>query len=682
MEQTSLRKRCQPWLLFFSPFASTDFVLGVFALLPVVCVADRSASGGRKALHGGGLGVGDAWRPSLPRSASTGSHAFTRSFGRRGSTRVRVSVGDGAGDALLSSRFVPPRAVAHAKVSELKIGGVADDRAVASSQQCLPLGNRGTHFTAEIEVGTPAQRFDVVADTGSSYVIVPSCLCVDSGSCNVEDGCFTGTNRSVSFSMDLAADPNQAGLQGNIPVAAITFGSGTIEAAVAEDVVRVAGVEAKLENGLLLMLSKDLDMDGPFGGILGLGIPGSSNLDDSPPDARSSATFHGNATDASVAGGNTATSRTHDRQNEDFKMGPGFLEKAGVGAFMICFNDASDGAMRFQSGPSSSSLGSVGRMHWALDFRGVSIASSTSAEQTIGRNNGVAPRRLSFCGDNAPRQSGQRAACGAIPDSGTTVIMAPEKHIVELFEALCDGWSRCRDAVASQQAARSISSQASDASAAISSNASFGASDRSGEKHITFIDLLDDCQSWMGSSPDGLDELPVIHFHLAGAGGEQQTLALSGAGYVLEMEQDEVLNAARYLEGVLPVLVAKPSGEKRRVCTPAFGAADLMTRDNGLVWILGGPFFYEYTVGHDLVTKPPGIFFAREPCRACVGGSTAAAKPSTALVEKHESAKLPSAGAELDTSKLHIAELRSPRRTPRRISGPLRISKFDFSRGL
>merc|ERR1719238_1888078 len=74
-----------------------------------------------------------------------------------------------------------------------------NEAGVAST--CAPLANKGSHFTVDIQVGTPGQTFSVVADTGSDAVIVPSCICKESGSCSKDDRCFRGTNKSSTFKM-------------------------------------------------------------------------------------------------------------------------------------------------------------------------------------------------------------------------------------------------------------------------------------------------------------------------------------------------------------------------------------------------------------------------------------------------------------------------------------------------
>jgi hypothetical protein len=130
---------------------------------------------------------------------------------------------------------------------------------------CAALKNHGTHFTVEIEVGTPGQKFDVVADTGSDAVIIPSCTCVKAGFCNSKSRCFQGTNRSSTFAID-------NGPKGP-PTIRMMFGSGPVQAVVASDTVRVGKLHTKMQDGVLLMTDQLLNIKGPFEGILGLGLP-------------------------------------------------------------------------------------------------------------------------------------------------------------------------------------------------------------------------------------------------------------------------------------------------------------------------------------------------------------------------------------------------------------------------
>jgi len=155
-----------------------------------------------------------------------------------------------------------------------------DDKAAASSsgQTCSVLKNQGGHFTVGIEVGTPPQRFDVVADTGSNALIVSSCICQKSGDCSTMDRCFTGTNHSSSFLISSTTEVHGTKVP---PLISMTFGSGKIEAAVVTDIVSVAGRNGRMSESLLLMIGRDLRISGPFEGILGLGLP-KSDLSTAP----------------------------------------------------------------------------------------------------------------------------------------------------------------------------------------------------------------------------------------------------------------------------------------------------------------------------------------------------------------------------------------------------------------
>lgn len=265
---------------------------------------------------------------------------------------------------------------------------------------CGALKNAGSHSTVQIQVGTPlagtqVQVFDVVADTGSGNTIIPSCICVEKKICSSADRCFTGTNRSSTFSI-----PNP------IQKLRITFGSGPVDALVASDVVKLGKTQAMLNQSLLLMVSNQLDISGSFEGVLGLFV--------SPP-----------------------ASSAQDVRELMNSMPQSFLDAAQVQSFSICFNppdgsgNPQDGALRLNPPiPSDvASMGSIGLFHWGLDFRGISVGNATA--------------QVSFCRPS-DKKDGQTTSCGIIPDSGTTVIMGLKAHIDALFDDLCDKWARCK----------------------------------------------------------------------------------------------------------------------------------------------------------------------------------------------------------------------------------------------
>merc|ERR1719162_2266279 len=113
-----------------------------------------------------------------------------------------------------------------------------------------------------------------------------------------------------------------------------------------------------------------------------------------------------------------------------------------------------------------------------------------------------------FCGN------GTNSSCGAIPDSGTTVIMGPEDNIRSLFAGLCDEWPRC--------------------SATLATNGMFHGMD----KEEAFQRTLLACEDWLQESK-GLDELPSIHMHLGGRTGGQHHVELSPWSYIFQSPMDE-----------------------------------------------------------------------------------------------------------------------------------------------
>jgi len=244
--------------------------------------------------------------------------------------------------------------------------------------------NRGTHSTVRVSVGTPPQYFDVIADTGSNSLIIPSCVCQQLGSCSTGDHCFVGVNKSSTF--DLQKPYHKIGLH---------FGSGAIFAVVGSDVARVGGVEAKMSDGIVLMYKRLLNIKGPFEGILGLGIPKS---------------FFGT-----------------------FKP-VRFLEKAGKNTFSLCMNKGADGVLRVGKKMPSKTLGSIGFKHWGVGLAGIQAVRKSKSKQV--------PLNWALC-DPSTMGADQDTPCGAIPDSGTTAIMGPPLGILKIFANICDNWKRC-----------------------------------------------------------------------------------------------------------------------------------------------------------------------------------------------------------------------------------------------
>lgn len=502
----------------------------------------------------------------------------------------------------------------------------------SSGGSCAGLKNRGSHFTVGIDVGTPPQRFDVVADTGSNAVIVNSCVCQDMHHCDSSNKCFRGTNRSSTFSMMAMPDGQMASV-------VMSFGSGQIQAVVTSDMVQVGKVSANMTGQLLLMVNQALQIAGPFEGILGLGLPVAAQSAEEQSGAakgkqeeisfreedlgeRPTKTKDGKAVAAAPRPGAAKAAAGGD----GFEV-KGFLEMANISQFSMCFNEGTDGVLRLGQEPSAPPMGSIGHMHWGLDFQGISVG------------NHSAP--VTFC-DPSSKKEGAQTACGGIPDSGTTLIMADEGQLNLLFGSICDSWGRC--------------------SRRAKNHPKMSKQDVLGE-------LFMNCGKWLDNTT-GLNELPDLHFHVAGSDGRPQTLKLPGSAYVLETEQEEVQDVTKSLWGVFKVHFSKPTGKMVKTCMPAFGAHNYVTSSNGPVWIMGTPFFYQYQVGYDMAPKPPTIAFSDETCGTCSegAGGTLSGNPRPLLFSK--------------SAQRGHARVKHAAPQPRKLGGKIRLPNIDTTQPL
>jgi hypothetical protein len=159
--------------------------------------------------------------------------------------------------------------------------------------------------------------------------------------------------------------------------------------------VRVGDTQANMSDSLLLMVDQRLDIDGGFDGILGLGMP---------------------QKDLPLPKGH--------KEDEKIFRAKGFLETAGISKFSVCAQDGGDGFLRLGDESPAPYLGSVGKSHWGVNFHGISIGSKTVP--------------VTFCAAGDKK-------CVGIPDSGTTLMMAPAEHLISLYAKICDEWPRCVD---------------------------------------------------------------------------------------------------------------------------------------------------------------------------------------------------------------------------------------------
>lgn len=513
---------------------------------------------------------------------------------------------------------------------------------------CSPLKNRGSHSTVLVKVGTPAQSFNLVADTGSDHVIVQSCLCKNGGFCPATFGsCFQGTNKSSTFLIE----KDKMGP----PMVTLSFGSGDIAAVVASDEVTVGKESAFMGASLLLMVKQALAFKTPFEGILGLGRPHElpSKVEMQTAQELAKAKHLPIAPTENEDIDEPAVDEPVKKPKLKVKT---FLGEAKISRFSMCFNYQSDGVLSLNTAQRTGAMGSVGKLHWGLDFQGISV--------------GGLDMPVKFCSPKDKSKS-QESSCGIIPDSGTTVMMGPKKHIAMLFDEICAKWPRCgklhealvrkmneeskkerelrvaesglsgvlvqkdddtsdqpfddivdrlRKAIAASRARRGKRS-----SGITSSGSTEEEQDDSSDtpkRYQTFQLLLQNCGNFkaiekQGSSLD--QEMPTLYFKVAGKEGTMKTLELKPYDYIIETPTEMVKKIHTKLEGILPIVELNKT--KELVCTPAFSVMEMNTAINGPVWIFGTPLFYKYQVHYDTASDPPSMFFEEKSCGSCVDGS-------------------------------------------------------------
>jgi len=466
---------------------------------------------------------------------------------------------------------------------------------------CIPLRNQEVYFTASVKVGTPPQQFDLVADTGSTTLLLQSCACQTLGACPASYGkCFIGTDASSTFG--LATEWTE--LNGEPVTWSLVYGSGDIEAVAASDAVTVGNVSVQMNSSLLLMVSQTLGFDGQFEGILGLGL----NI---PPS------------------------------NDDLYYDPpGFLTRAGVRRFSMCFNNVGDGNLQLNTEEKTNHLAVVAQYHWTLGMSGVYLEDSGTALQISGCKAGN---------------------CSAILDSGTTFITGPQSSLIGIFASLCQRWKRCADLhsnVSAQLSVRlgihplrhsevvgaSAVAQPSDLTFRLAdafeqhvgnrskwSGRRIKASQSAPELYEVFVILLQECNRWYSNETNLNDEMPSLSFHVRGANGEEDVLKLRPTSYIGETTFDVWSWSKRLLLGIIPIWWLEP--QTAYLCTPFFGHTGDEHEHSGSDWILGVPMFYEYQVHHDLGSDPPSMAFSRANCSTCKQSENGADGSSMALAE-------------------------------------------------
>mmetsp|Transcript_5607 Transcript_5607/g.9973 ORF Transcript_5607/g.9973 Transcript_5607/m.9973 type:complete len:378 (-) Transcript_5607:179-1312(-) len=257
-----------------------------------------------------------------------------------------------------------------------------------------------------------------------------------------------------------------------------------------------------------------------------------------------------------------------------------FMKKANVERFSLCFNSDAMGIFRMNVPPLAKPMSSIGELHWAFDLQGMSVGDDKMESKVL------------FC-DPSSRKSGQETACNAVPDSGTTMMLGPRDQILDLFSAVCEQWPRC---------------------------AEYSKEHGQLPKSHAFQNLLSSCRDWM-TEDDGINEIPPINLHLAGADGKPQIFQLSAWAWVVETTYPVFvfIQESIFQDSYKGLEMIRPKYNTTNYCSTMFSSHFQDTEVNGPQWLFGSSLFYEKVVHFDIGSETPALSISSSPCRQCEG---------------------------------------------------------------
>lgn len=504
----------------------------------------------------------------------------------------------------------------------------------AGQSFCAAVQDVGAMGLIDIQVGSSKQKLNLVVDTGSNVLIVESCECQESHICPEAEACLNTTESKTLKYLQL---PN-----GTDRTMTLNFGSGVINGQVAEDTVQVGtGNPVRMEDGMLLMLKRQLDFDDVFEGILGLG-PSTPLIQQAMDDAMKQAEDDLEEMKERAKGADEAVKQVikdaeHQMQEakKDSTTQPqGFLEQAGFERFSLCFGkgDDSNGTLVVGGPPASAPVKSIGKLHWGVSIEEVRVggkpvmydpAAAGSMQDVLepdamgseANMTSVMPSALRppakkveeeptsrpLCTRESMRPD-QETPCGGIPDSGTTALAMPAGHVAAVASAICDTWERCSKNFTALGKAKKA---AEDAAAKV-----FGINPYELPEYTkadVLAVVLADCANFGEDIADIMAELPDIQVQVSdGMQGNTVNLAIPGASYVFRVDMLEEDSAAGQ------------EGLPNTGCMLGLKPMEYSTQKNGDVWILGKPLFHEYNVQYDMHDNTVGFQPTdEEPCGVC-----------------------------------------------------------------
>ena len=479
-----------------------------------------------------------------------------------------------------------------------------------SSPTCVSMDNYwNAQYTVSVSIGNPPQKIQVVPDTGSFALVLDSSLC-DSVGCQAHHQ-FTPAH-SHTYLNGTEADFD------------IEYGQGGVLVHPARDSVALG--DAKKNNiSLLLMVRETLEYfdEAAFEGVMGLG---------------------------------------HNKYAET--GGEALLTEYGVDTFGVCLGQADGSKGRLDlsqeipqlKGKYHDSLKVVGRVHWGVSLSGITVRgeklkADESRMMSFGPDEPLnkaeakldeeQPARVVADADAdadaktySPWSLASKASnhssvcgsggCGAILDSGTSLLTVPEATLDAIYDAI-------------------------------------------GLEDLFSLSESKACKGAL------YEALPEISFSLDGT-----PVTLHPADYMASMEVDnpaeslhsfhaELISKKGGIGAIKPAApfsfkarsAAKPSdgeGEYAVRCIPLFGSLDSMT-DHGPLYILGMPLFRAFAAKFDRHKRTISLAKVeqRNTCAGCPGGgSLAAHHQQSNLASTSKKAEPPREPVRVSASKLRL----------------------------
>jgi len=144
---------------------------------------------------------------------------------------------------------------AHARLANFK--GVEAGQVVDGLPSVSLTDIQDAEYFGEVEIGTPAQKFTVIYDTGSSNLWIPSKGCTN---CKPHSPAYDSSSSST-----FKKDGQSFALQ---------YGTGSCNGFISQDSVSMGGLTiSDFKFGEVTTEAKDVFGEAPFDGILGMGVP-------------------------------------------------------------------------------------------------------------------------------------------------------------------------------------------------------------------------------------------------------------------------------------------------------------------------------------------------------------------------------------------------------------------------